>query len=117
MGENLDVSQGWARDGMGGLTLQSSVVDKVLVHRVDPYKEDILEGCGVKEDLGGVVACCSRGGLDQERIQEEADGSHMGYAVAYGSLDDQVGMVMVHGEMDGLDLPCKGAEVVDSENG
>ena len=97
--------------------MPSSVVDKVLVHHVDPYKKDILEGCGVKEDLGGVVACCSRGGLDREHIQEEADGSHMGHEVAYGSLDDQVGMVIVHGEMDGWDLPCKGAEVADSENG
>ena len=118
-GENLDVSWGWVHvDERDELTLPSFVGGKVLDHRVDPCKEDILNGyCGVKEDLGDVVACCSRGDLVRDHILGEANGSHIVDAMTCGSSDGQVGMVMIHGEMDDLDLPCMGVEVVNSENG
>lgn len=79
-----------------------------------------LDGVGLGDvDLGGVVAYCSMGGLALERIREVAVDSHMDVA-ACDSLGGQVGTVMVHGEMGGLDRPyayAEDAEVVDSKSG
>lgn len=64
-----------------------------------------------------MVACYSKGVLALDHIQEVADDSRKVHAVACGSLDGLVGKAMVHDVMDGLDLPCIDAEVVDFRNG
>ena len=99
-------------------TWPSSAEGRVLDHHVDPYKVDILEGYDVVSggvDLGGVVACCSMGGLAQERIRVAVVGSHMDVTTC-GSLGGQVGMGMVRGEV-ALDHPYAYAEVEGSKSG
>lgn len=106
-------------DGKDVRTWPSFAVGRILDHHADPYKVDILEGYGEVSDgvdLDGVVACCSKGDLDLERIRVVAEDSRMDVATC-GSLDGQVGMVMARGEMDGWGRPCACVEVEDFENG